>query len=62
MIFENSRKSDVGKTTKNTPSERTYFSRYPSPKIIKIGLETMEKSKKGGFYFFRPEKIKSLRD
>ena len=38
-VFEDYRKSDVGKTTKIAPSEQTKFSRYLSPKIIKIGQE-----------------------
>ena len=43
-FFEDIRKSDVGKTTKNSASGRTFFSRSPSPKIIQIGQELVEKS------------------
>ena len=43
-FFEDTRKSDVGKTTKNAALNQKYFSRSPSPKIIKIGQEFMEKS------------------
>ena len=43
-FFEDIRKSDVGKTTKNTQLNQKCFSRYPSPKIIQNGREVMEKS------------------
>ena len=43
-FFEDIRKSDVGKITKNSVSGPGYFSRSPSPKIIQIGQEFMEKS------------------
>ena len=36
--------ADVGKTTKTPPCERTYFSRYPSPKISRIGSLSMKLS------------------
>ena len=43
-FFEDTRKSDVGKTTKNAALSQKCFSHSPSPKIIKIGQEFMEKS------------------
>ena len=43
-FFEDTRKSDVGKTTKNAALNQKCFSRSPSPKIIQIDHEFMEKS------------------
>ena len=43
-FFEDTRKSDVGKTTKNAALNQKYFPRSPSLKNIKIDQEFMEKS------------------
>ena len=42
-VFEDTRKSNVGKTTKNSASGRANFCHSLSPKIIKIGHKPIEK-------------------
>ena len=56
LFFEDIRKSDVGKITKNVALNLTYFSRSPSPKIIQNGQEFMEKSQICDKFFFSTKK------
>ena len=60
-LFEDISKSDVGKTTKNSASGPGAAPGPPSPKIIQIGREVIEKSSKNHpFLFYIKKKRKGL--